>query len=80
MAKMMEMMKMVVPDGEAQVEAARNNFMLKMPGECVQGTTDLAKCTISRTVTVPEHMGATTQTITENTVITIRAAPDPPGK
>ncbi len=71
MAEMMKAMGQVVPDADKQMEAARNNFRFKMPGDCVPaGGAQLARCTINRTVTVPDGLG-TTQTITESTVITI---------
>ena len=52
-----------------RLKAARKNFTLSMPGECVQGTTDLAKCTIKQTRKIS---GAE---FIENTVVTIRVAP-----
>ena len=63
------MMRTVVPNADEQVEAARNNFMLVVPGPgCALDPTSLAVCVIARTVTVPDNLGAT-QTITERTEI-----------
>lgn len=74
-AEMMAMMKEVVPDAEMQVEAARDNFMVKMPGDCANGVGGTVRCSIKRTVTLPDGKG-TTQNITESTEITIaRVAP-----
>ncbi|MBC7790784.1 MAG: hypothetical protein H7Z74_12620 [Anaerolineae bacterium] len=70
MAEMMKAMGQVVPNADKQLEAARNNFRFKMPGDCVPAAGLLARCTINRTVTVPDGLG-TNQTITESTVITI---------
>ena len=70
-AQMAEMMKMVVPNGQAMMEAARSNFMLTMPNEwCKPDGEYLMRCTINRTVTVPSPLGGT-QTISENTTIKI---------
>lgn len=69
LAKMQEMVKMMVPDADARLKAAQKNFTLSMPGECVQGTNNLAQCTISQKRTVS---GAE---ITENTLIAIGVAP-----
>ncbi len=69
-ADMMKMVNQLVPNAGAMVEAARNNFTFKLPGDCVQGGPLLTRCTVNRTVTVPDGKGAT-QEITESTVITI---------
>lgn len=69
-AEMMAMMKEVVPDAELMVEAARNNFMIKMPGDCTADTGGVVRCSITRTVRLPDGKG-TTQNITESTEITI---------
>jgi hypothetical protein len=78
---MMAMMKEVVPDAEQMVEAARDNFMIRMPGDCAADTGGLVRCSIKRTVRLPDGKG-TTQNITESTVITIarvsKAAADAP--
>ena len=69
-AEMMAMMKEVVPDAEQMVEAARNNFMIKMPGDCAASGGGAVRCSIKRTVRLPDGRG-TTQSITESTEITI---------
>lgn len=79
MAEIMKVMGQVVPDADKQVEAARNNFTFKMPGDCVPAGALLATCIINRTVTLPDGLG-TTQTITESTVITIAKATPAPAK
>ena len=69
-AELLKAMKGVVPDADKQIEEVRNNFVFKMPGDCVAAGALLTRCTINRTVTVPDGKGAT-QTIAEATVITI---------
>lgn len=69
-AAMMKMVNQVVPNAGAMVEAARNNFTFKLPGDCVPSGSLLTRCTVNRTVTAPDGKGAT-QEITESTVITI---------
>ena len=52
-------------------DAARDNFMFKMPGDCVGVSATMVRCTVNRTlVGLPDNKGGT-QTITESTVITI---------
>jgi hypothetical protein len=66
-----KLMREVVPDADRLVDAARDNFKFKMPGDCVTASPTLVRCTITRpSVTVPDNLGST-QTITESTVITI---------
>ena len=69
-AAMMKMVNQVVPNAGAMVEASRNNFTFKLPGDCVPSGSLLTRCTVNRTVTAPDGKGAT-QEITESTVITI---------
>ncbi len=69
MSKMQELTKLMVPDADERLAAARKNFTLSMPGECVQGTGDVTTCTSKLT-----RKGSGAE-FTENTVVTIRVAP-----
>ncbi len=74
MAQMQEMMKMMVPDADARLAAARKNFVLSMPGVCTAGASGLATCTVKQT------RKTSAAEFTENTVITIGLAPSTAGK
>lgn len=71
--EMMAMMREVVPDLDQQVEAARHNFRLEMPGDCAAGAGGTFRCSVKRTIRLPDGKG-TTQNITESTEITIAKA------
>ncbi len=69
-AQMQQMMKQVLPNADAMLAEARNNFTFTVPGEwCRADSTALAICEIERTVTVPAGVG-TSMTITEQTQFT----------
>lgn len=82
MAEIGKLMRQVVPNADAMVEAARTNLMFAIPEaprcSLTPGTAYIARCDIDQTVTVPDNKGST-QTITEKTTITIgRPSPAKP--
>ena len=74
MADIGKLMRQLVPNADAMVEAARTNFRFALPDapRCVlgDGTTYVARCDVGQTITLPDNKGST-QTITEKTTITI---------
>ena len=68
-AQLQAMMKQILPNSDAMLAEARENFMFTMPGPwCKPEEPYLAVCTIKRTTTVPDNLGST-MTITEDTWI-----------
>lgn len=69
-----KLMRQLVPNADAMVDAARTNFRFAIPDapRCTlgDGTTFVARCEIGQTITVSDNKGST-QTITEKTTITI---------
>jgi hypothetical protein len=74
MAGIGNLMRQLVPNADAVVDAARTNFRFAIPDpprcRLGDGTAYVAQCDIGQTITVPDNKGAT-QTITEKTTITI---------
>ncbi len=68
-AQLQQMMQQILPNADAMLAEARNNFTFTVPGEwCKTDSTStyLAVCEIKRTVTVPDNLGSS-MTITEST-------------
>ena len=76
MADLGKLMNQVLPGADKMAAEASRNFKFAIPAtdangcKLETGTAFLARCEISRTITVPDNKGST-QTITEKTTITI---------
>jgi hypothetical protein len=82
MAKLSQLMNGVVPNANAQLAAAQDNFMFKAPGECTTDSKAITTvCTSSRTAEkLKDRLGyGTIKMITEKTTITIEKVKAPPG-
>jgi len=69
-AELRELMNTVVPNVEEQVEAARLTFTLRAPGVCATTASGMVRCSVKRTIRLPDGKGLT-QSISESTEITI---------
>ncbi len=81
MAKLSQLMTGVVPNADAQLAAARDNFMFTVPGECRPVNVSKTVCTISRSAEpTKDRTGyGTIKNISEQTTITIEKVSAPPG-
>lgn len=84
MAKLQKLMSGVtgvVPNADARLAAAQDNFMFFAPGDCAAVNASKIVCTLPSTPkTMPDRLGyGTIKQITESTTITIEKVRTPPG-
>jgi hypothetical protein len=84
MAQMKQLMEGIVPNADAHLAAARDNFMFSFPGDCTETVNGKRwVCSIggrpAKPVTLPDRLGyGTIKRITEETTITIEKLPARP--